>query len=952
MALLCGSATTSYAEGLGAGSRSVRVSGMGHCRTLLAALLLLLIGAAGGAQAQAVDWTAVFREIGQQAEAPPQSRIDPEALRALESRTLGQSGSAAGARSTGQPASQTAVDVTAPPLPRQTAPVAPAEARPAETRPAEPPPAPRSAADLARQGRGVLATPLLTETLQSGEPAAPPSRLPGVERPPDLEAYGRLAERYNDTMIGRTTEQVETFRARMRRLVDTLPTLPATFGDTLRAAAPTGSLDYYPPVFAVILLMLAAGRVTIAVLGPLLGRPVMVAVQRHSPPEGMRGKLPVLATRIVVTTVLVLLSFIPVTFVALFMLDKSRTAEVTAGIVIGAYALYIVVDAMWRMVISPYLPAYRIPKIDDEGARRLYLWISAGAFATMLSEATLVWLGEIAAGESVVAVASIVLRLVAVAVIIAMIWVNRRAIRSAILGGRAPVEANWIAAAAALLMPPLVTAYFVAAWFEGSVRLILGLKQGLPLFLGPFVTLMVSLLVYAVATFVIETIFARARLRAAINAEMQARAAAEAEARAEAVMPGPALAERPAAEIVPLRPQGGGDDGDEDGAPLPMPRPVAGRARPVPMPDRSRMRSFEDLGYRFASLLAASVGAYMMTRIWVGPGAFAEGGPLDWLDDIIDKLFVGYFGYHAVRIWLDQRIEEEGGDAVMTEPGDEGGGASASSRLATLLPLFRSFILIVIGMSVVVLVASDFGFNLAPLFAGAGVVGLALGFGAQTLVRDILSGVFYLIDDAFRKGEYIDVGDVKGTVEKISLRSFQLRHHLGALNTIPFGEIKHLTNYSRDWVITKLPLRLTYDTDVDKVRKVIKKLGEELLKHPTEGHKFVQPLKSQGVYMMEDSAMILRSPAHAPLRPRPSELRPVRIETGVSRHAEGSCLIRFGDTHVLCTATVEDKAPPFLRNTGLGWVTAEYAMLPRATTDPQPPRAAGRRPAARRKSSA
>ena len=85
----------------------------------------------------------------------------------------------------------------------------------------------------------------------------------------------------------------------------------------------------------------------------------------------------------------------------------------------------------------------------------------------------------------------------------------------------------------------------------------------------------------------------------------------------------------------------------------------------------------------------------------------------------------------------------------------------------------------------------------------------------------------------FRKGEYIDVGEVKGTVEKISLRSFQLRHHLGALNTIPFGEIKHLTNYSRDWVMMKLPLRLTYDTDVDKVRKLVKKLGVKLLDHPT-----------------------------------------------------------------------------------------------------------------------
>jgi small-conductance mechanosensitive channel len=115
-----------------------------------------------------------------------------------------------------------------------------------------------------------------------------------------------------------------------------------------------------------------------------------------------------------------------------------------------------------------------------------------------------------------------------------------------------------------------------------------------------------------------------------------------------------------------------------------------------------------------------------------------------------------------------------------------------------------------------------------------------------------------LIDDAFRKGEYVDIGQVKGVVEKISMRSFQLRHHLGALHTVPFGEIKQLTNYSRDWVMMKLPLRLTYDTDVEKVRKLIKKLGQQLLEDPVIGPMFMQPLKSQGVYAMEDSAMIVR----------------------------------------------------------------------------------------------
>jgi small-conductance mechanosensitive channel len=86
----------------------------------------------------------------------------------------------------------------------------------------------------------------------------------------------------------------------------------------------------------------------------------------------------------------------------------------------------------------------------------------------------------------------------------------------------------------------------------------------------------------------------------------------------------------------------------------------------------------------------------------------------------------------------------------------------------------------------------------------------------------------------------------------------QLRHHLGALHTIPFGEIKQLTNHSRDWAMMKLELRLTYDTDVDRVRKIIKKLGAELLEHPEVGERFLQPLKSQGVLRMDDSAMIVR----------------------------------------------------------------------------------------------
>ena len=84
------------------------------------------------------------------------------------------------------------------------------------------------------------------------------------------------------------------------------------------------------------------------------------------------------------------------------------------------------------------------------------------------------------------------------------------------------------------------------------------------------------------------------------------------------------------------------------------------------------------------------------------------------------------------------------------------------------------------------------------------MIGLALGFGAQTVVRDMLSGVFYLAEDAFRLGEYVEVGNIRGTVESIAIRSLKLRHHRGAVHTLPFGQITRLTNYSRDWVIQKL----------------------------------------------------------------------------------------------------------------------------------------------------
>jgi small-conductance mechanosensitive channel len=151
------------------------------------------------------------------------------------------------------------------------------------------------------------------------------------------------------------------------------------------------------------------------------------------------------------------------------------------------------------------------------------------------------------------------------------------------------------------------------------------------------------------------------------------------------------------------------------------------------------------------------------------------------------------------------------------------------------------------------------GFNIGPLLAGLGIFGVAIGFGAQTLVRDVISGVFFLLEDAFRVGEYIQSGNYKGTVESFSIRSVRLRHHRGPVYTVPFGLLGAIENHSRDWVIDKITVGVTYDSDLEKARKLIKQIGLDLQKDPELAPLILQPLKMQGVENLGDYAVRIRA---------------------------------------------------------------------------------------------
>jgi small-conductance mechanosensitive channel len=265
----------------------------------------------------------------------------------------------------------------------------------------------------------------------------------------------------------------------------------------------------------------------------------------------------------------------------------------------------------------------------------------------------------------------------------------------------------------------------------------------------------------------------------------------------------------------------------------------------------SRMRSSIEAGLRVALAVLFVVWTLNIWGLELTVGQAVTRAAIN----ILIVVLLCYVGWELLNAAIQRRLQAEMPDD--DEEQEEGG--AGGSRIGTLLLLLRKFMLVVILVLATMIILSAIGVDIGPLIAGAGVLGLAIGFGAQTLVKDIISGVFFLVDDAFRVGDYIEVGGSKGMVEHISLRSFKLRHPRGMVNTIPFGDISTVTNFSRDYIVTKLDFRVRYDTDVEKVRKIIKKkVYKPILKNPDLGPKLLDKIKSQGVRELDDSAMIMR----------------------------------------------------------------------------------------------
>ncbi len=189
----------------------------------------------------------------------------------------------------------------------------------------------------------------------------------------------------------------------------------------------------------------------------------------------------------------------------------------------------------------------------------------------------------------------------------------------------------------------------------------------------------------------------------------------------------------------------------------------------------------------------------------------------------------------------------------------------SAQRFETLGSLFRNISTLIIYTIATLLVLANLGFNLGPLIAGAGILGVALGFGAQSLVADFLSGVFIIMEDQYGVGDVVDVGDstgssagISGTVEEVQLRTTKIRSVDGVLWFIRNGEIVRVGNKSQNWSRTVLDVSVAYDTDISKAKDILSKTGKAFYQDPEDGHLLLDIPEVWGVEELAADAILIR----------------------------------------------------------------------------------------------
>jgi len=264
-------------------------------------------------------------------------------------------------------------------------------------------------------------------------------------------------------------------------------------------------------------------------------------------------------------------------------------------------------------------------------------------------------------------------------------------------------------------------------------------------------------------------------------------------------------------------------------------------------------------------------------------------------------LVAGYFGARVLRTLLGQleRVLVTAGERTGALPG------VTRSRVATLTSVLRTLALVTLWSVVVVICLSQLGFDVRPILAGAGIVGLAVGFGAQYLVRDVIAGFFLVLEDQVRVGDVAVVNGTGGLVETVTFRTIVLRDLAGTVHIFPNGSVTTLANMTKDWSGYVVDVEVGYREDPDRIVALMRRVAEELRQDPAHGPSIIEPIEIFGVDAFKESSVVIK----ARLKTRPIQ------QWTVGREYRRRLLLAFAAENIDVPATrvvqVGDAGKPF-----------------------------------------
>ena len=216
--------------------------------------------------------------------------------------------------------------------------------------------------------------------------------------------------------------------------------------------------------------------------------------------------------------------------------------------------------------------------------------------------------------------------------------------------------------------------------------------------------------------------------------------------------------------------------------------------------------------------------------------------------NILIIIFIGFFGWKTLSTIIKKKLDS------LDDSKDE----AQTQRVNTLFRILKNFVSIAILIVVIMLVLSELGIQIGPLIAAAGVVGLAVGFGAQTLVKDIITGLFIILEGQITIGDIVEVAGHSGRVEAITIRTVRLRDINGHLHVVPFSEVTTVKNITQDQDYHSFEIGVSYNEDVDHVIETIEKVGKDLQKDKNFTSKINGEIEVFGLDKFEDSAIIIK----------------------------------------------------------------------------------------------